>query len=136
LSNKGVLIVDNNKPFLESAIKFLTTEKHFAIVGWAFDANEAIEKIKKFSPDLVLLDFSLPDMNGLEATRRIKQMPESPSVIILSINDQEDYFVEALNAGADGFLCKKDFGNQIIALIESLSYSGHGELQKAKNTNS
>jgi two-component system, NarL family, response regulator DegU len=132
LSIKSVLIVDSNKAFLESAIKFLTTEKQLAVVGWAFDASEALDKINKYNPDLILLDFSLPDYNGLELTRKIKQMPGSPSVIILSINDHEEYFIEALNAGADGFLCKRDFGNQIISLLESLSNSGDGAAYQFK----
>ena len=58
---------------MESAIKFLTTDNHFSVVGWAFNAAEALEKIGKFNPDLVLVDFSLPDMNGFNLTRTIKQ---------------------------------------------------------------
>jgi DNA-binding NarL/FixJ family response regulator len=120
LSNKSVLIVDDNKKFLESAIKFLTTDKHFAIVGWAFDAAEAFEKIRKFSPDLVLLDFSLPDMNGLEAAKLIKQMPEAPIVVITSFNKHPEYSAEAILAGAEGFISKSDFGEEIIPLFDSL----------------
>jgi DNA-binding NarL/FixJ family response regulator len=120
LSNKGVLLVDDNKTFLESAIKFLTTGNTFAVVGWAFTAAEAFEKIRKFNPDLILMDFSLPDMNGFEATRLIKQMSEPPRVVILSMNDQEDYSTEAAAAGADGYLCKSDFGNKIMPIVNSL----------------
>jgi two-component system, NarL family, nitrate/nitrite response regulator NarL len=120
LSNKGVLIVDNNKAFLESAVKFLTTNNHFAVVGWAFSAAEAFDKINLLNPDLVLIDFSLPDMNALEATKLIKQRPDSPFVIILSINDYMDYCTQSMNAGANGFMSKADFGNKIIPMAESL----------------
>jgi DNA-binding NarL/FixJ family response regulator len=120
LNNKGVLLVDDNKTFLESAIKFLTTDTTFAVVGWAFTASEAFTKIKKFNPDLVLMDFSLPDMNGFEATRIIKQMSESTRVIILSINNHEDYIKESGLAGADGYLCKSDFGSRLLPMVESL----------------
>jgi DNA-binding NarL/FixJ family response regulator len=120
LSNKGVLLVDDNKTFLESAIKFLTTGSTFAVVGWAFTAAEAFEKIKKFNPDIVLMDFSLPDMNGFEATKHIKQMSNPPRIVILSIHDHEDYSIEAVSAGADGYLCKTDFGSKIMPIVDSL----------------
>jgi DNA-binding NarL/FixJ family response regulator len=120
LSNKGVLLVDDNKTFLESAIKFLTTGSTFAVVGWAFTAAEAFEKIQKFNPDIVLMDFSLPDMNGFEAARHIKQMSNPPRIVILSINDHEDYSIEAFSAGADGYLCKTDFGSKIMPIVDSL----------------
>jgi len=105
---------------MESAIKFLTTDKHFSVVGWAFSASDALEKIDKFNPDLVLVDFSLPDVNGFNLTRTIKQKQNPPVVIVLSLNDNTGYSSEALNSGADAFLCKSDFGNKIIPLIESL----------------
>jgi two-component system, NarL family, nitrate/nitrite response regulator NarL len=120
LSNKGVLIVDHNKTFLESAIKFLTTDNHFAIVGWAVNAAEAFNKITLLNPDLVLIDFSLPDMNALDATKIIKLMPQPPMVIVLSINDYMEYCTQSMNAGANGFMSKSDFGNKIIPLVESL----------------
>jgi len=120
LESKSVLIVDDNKKFMESAINFLTTDKHFSVVGWAFTAGEAFEKIRKFRPDLILMDFSLPDMNGFEATRIIKQEVPPPVVIIISINNHEGYSVEATGAGADGYITKSDFGNKIIPMIEEI----------------
>lgn len=120
MNSKCVLLVDDNKNFMESAIKFLTTDKHFAVVGWAFNAAEAFEKNEKFNPDLILMDISLPDMNGFEAARILKQKPDAPKIIILSFDNYDDYSTEAVNAGADGYLCKSDFGSKIIPLMEDL----------------
>lgn len=120
MNSKCVLLVDDNKNFMESAIKFLTTDKHFAVVGWAFTATEAFEKNDKFKPDLILMDLSLPDMNGFEAARILKQKPDAPKIIILSFDNYDDYSIEAMNAGADGYLCKSDFGSKIIPLTEEL----------------
>lgn len=120
MESKCVLLVDNNKNFMESAVKFLKADQHFTVVRWAFDAEEAFDKITKYNPDLVLIDLSLPGMNGFEATKIIKQDPDPPVVIILSINNYEFYSAEAKNSGADGYLCKSDFGNEIIPMIETI----------------
>jgi DNA-binding NarL/FixJ family response regulator len=120
LNSINVLIVDDNEKFLESAIKYLTTDPHFSVVGWAFNAAEAFQKIEKFKPDLVLLDYSLPDMNGFAVTRKLKASPDAPAIIIISVNDQAEYSSEALNEGADAFITKSDFGNKIIPVIDSL----------------
>jgi DNA-binding NarL/FixJ family response regulator len=129
LYSKSVLIVDDNKSFLESAIKFLTTDDHFSVVGWAFSASEAFDKISKYSPDLVLLDFKLPDMNGFDATKKIKSLPNPPLVVIVSFNNSEIYLSEAVIAGADGYLSKSEFGENIISLMESL-FPSKAELNK------
>lgn len=120
MNSKCVLLVDDNKNFMESAIKFLTTDKHFSVVGWAFTAAEAFEKNDKFKPDLILMDLSLPDMNGFDASKILKQKSDAPKIIILSFDNYDDYSIEALNAGADGYLCKSDFGSKIISLMEDL----------------
>lgn len=120
METKYVLLIDDNKNFMESAVKFLSTDKHFSVVEWAPSAEEAFDKINKFNPDLVLMDISLPGMNGFEATKIIKQGKNPPVVIILSINNCEVYSEEAKLSGADGYLSKSDFGNKMIPLIKSI----------------
>lgn len=115
-----ILIVDNKIPFLDSAIRYLSLHERVELVGWALSGAEALEKIKIFQPDLVLIDVSLPDTNGLSAIREIKKQFTTQKIAVLTLHDGDDYRLEAQLAGADGFISKMDFVTQFPALIDIL----------------
>ncbi len=116
----STLLVDDSPSFLQSAARFLAGDKRIDIVGLALTGVEALEQYEKLQPELVLIDLNMPDMNGLEATRLLKSGPHPPRVVILTLHDTEEYRHAALEAHADGFISKADFGVQLIPLIESL----------------
>ena len=115
-----LLLVDDNPEFLEAATRFVATEPQISVVGQALSGRDAVLQVSTLRPDLVLMDYVMPDMNGIEATRMVKAQDEVPQVVILTLHDLPEYRAQAEAAGADGFLPKADFGRDLLALIASL----------------
>ena len=101
-----VLLVDDDPVFLQSAARLLAPEAGFTVVGRAQSGAEAVEQAAALSPDLVLMDVEMPDMDGLETTRRLKALPISPRVLLVSIYDSDARRFDAAAAGADGYIGK------------------------------
>jgi DNA-binding NarL/FixJ family response regulator len=116
----NVLLVDNKQEFLDAAVRFLLTDSRIQIAGIVLSAYEAIDKIRQLRPDLVLIEISMPGLNGLQATALIKALPQAPCVIIVSFYDYSEYYAAAKVVQADGFISKNDFGIKVFPLIESL----------------
>jgi len=114
------LLVDDNPEFLGAASRFLATDPQIEIVGRALSARKAIEEVTRLQPDLVLMDVAMPEMNGFVATRQIKERPNPPRVIVLTLYDNDEYRAQAQAAGADGFVAKSEFGTQLLPLIHTL----------------
>lgn len=115
-----VLLADDSWAFLGSAEHFLSMEPGLQVVGYASNGHEAVEQVGRLRPDLVLMDVAMPRMGGLAATRRIKEQPDAPRVIMLTVHDEAEYRAAAEKAGADGFLAKSEFGCQLVPLIRRL----------------
>jgi len=114
------LLVDDSPEFLGAAAHFLATDPQIEIVGYALSARQAIEEVTRLHPDLVLMDVAMPEMNGFVATRQIKERPNAPRVIVLTLYDNDEYRAQAQSAGADGFVAKSEFGTQLLPLIHTL----------------
>jgi DNA-binding response OmpR family regulator len=120
MQTTSTLLVDDSPSFLRSAARFLSTDERINVVGVARSGTEALEQVAKLQPQLVIIDLAMPDMNGLEATRRLKEMSPSPHVVILTLHDTTEYRHAALEVNADGFVTKSDFGLHLMPLLESL----------------
>ncbi len=119
-----ILLVDDHLLFRKGLIRLLDVQPDFDVVGEAPDGLAALERVRELHPDLVLMDISMPDCDGLEATRRIKaQMPEV-KVVMLTVSDDEQDLVTAVKYGADGYLLKDI---QPEELFEQLRRVGQGE---------
>ena len=112
-----VMLVDDNLEFLEIAAGYLSRHRAMEIVGRAASGKRALQMVNEVAPDLVLMDLSMPDMNGLETTRRIKALPLPPQVIILTLYEAPEFYSSAQSAGADGFITKSEFGDRLMPLI-------------------
>ena len=121
-----ILIVDDSREFLEAAGRFLSIDPEIEIVGRASSGHEALEKLDRLRPDLVLMDLVMPDMDGLAATREIKKRPGAPPVVIVTAYGDREYRAQAEAAGADGFISKSEFGLQVLPMIRALSSDGGG----------
>lgn len=115
-----ILLVDDNREFLEVAAHFLTGHPGLEIVGLAQSGHAAMELVGALAPDLVIMDMSMPEMNGLVATRRIKARPQPPLVVVLTLYDGPEFAALARAAGADDFLTKSEFGDWLLPLIQRL----------------
>ncbi len=118
-----VLIVDDHQLFREGVVTLLFSAENIEVIAQAEDGLDAIEKVKHFKPDVVLLDIAMPRMNGIEATKKIKaQMPEI-KIVILSMHLEKEYVKGVLEAGADGYLVKNCTYLQLTDAIQTV-YSG------------
>lgn len=120
MSPVRILLVDDSLAFLESATRFLQGDERTEIIGRVLSGREALEQVTQLHPDLVLMDLAMPGMSGLEATSLIKASPNAPCVVILTLNDSNEYRKAATAAGADGFVTKSEFGTELLPLIETL----------------
>jgi DNA-binding NarL/FixJ family response regulator len=117
MNQPKVLSVDDDQRFLEVAADFLSSHPEIEVAGFGHSGFEALQMVERLSPDLVLMDLSMPEMNGLEAVRRIKAKPRSPRVLMLTMYEAEDFCALAQEAGADGFITKADFGESLWPLV-------------------
>ena len=110
--------------------ELLRTESDLEVIGEASNGFEAIEVLRDIRPDVVLMDLTMPVMNGLEATRIISR--EYPDCLVLALTAHEDkeYFFEMLAAGAKGYITKQAAGEELISAIRSVA-AGHVYLQPA-----
>jgi DNA-binding NarL/FixJ family response regulator len=115
-----ILLVDDSPDFLQAAAHFLGSDPCLQIIGRAQAAEDALELLPALEPDLVLMDLALPGMNGLEATRRLKELASPPVVILLTMHNLEEYRLAAPQARADGFVTKSEFGVDLLPLIHRL----------------
>lgn len=114
-------IVDDD-PLVRSALGLmLGGQADIEVVGEATDGQEALALVRTSAPDVVLMDIRMPRINGLEATRRVLTEPRSPRVIVLTTFGADEYVVDALAAGADGFLLKDTPPPEIVAAIRAVA---------------
>jgi len=119
---KTMIIVDDHA-ILRAGLKALIQEhqEKFNIIEEASNGAEAIEKIKKLQPDIVILDISLPDVSGLDLIDPIKKSASKTKVLILSMFEDETMIVKALKMGANGFIPKRLAYNELIEALETVS---------------
>ena len=117
----GVLIVDDD-PLVRSAIAMmLGGQDDLTVVAEGGDGQEGLALVAEHSPDVVLMDIRMPVLNGLEATRQLHASPAPPHVIVLTTFDADDYVIDALAAGADGFLLKDTPPQEILEAIRKVA---------------
>ena len=117
----SVLVADDQSMVRAGFRLLLSGEPDITVVAEASDGREAVEKAARFRPAVVLMDIRMPELDGLEATRRIIAADEHARVLILTTFDLEEYLYEALAAGASGFVLKDDPPEQLIAAIHTVA---------------
>src|SRR5579884_1627790 len=114
-----VLIVDDHRTFRETA-RLLLESEGFQVVGEAADGKSAVAQAAALTPELILLDVQLPDMDGFQVARRVTGSPPAPTVIMVSSRDDSDYGPLVADSGARGFVTKAELsGDRLRALIEA-----------------
>jgi DNA-binding NarL/FixJ family response regulator len=113
-----VLICDDQDLVCEGLKAILGTDPDLQVVGVANDGAEALERIPACKPDLVLMDLKMPGMNGVHATRRIRQEHPGVQVLVLTTYDADEWVFDAIRAGARGYLLKDTPRERLIAAIQ------------------
>jgi DNA-binding NarL/FixJ family response regulator len=116
-----VLVADDQSMIRAGFRLLLTGEDDIEVVAEADNGLEAVDKAARFSPTVVLMDIRMPELDGIEATRRILAADDSTRVLILTTFDLDEHIYEALRAGASGFVLKDDPPEQLIAAIRTVA---------------
>lgn len=125
MSKMRVLIADDHVIVREGLRTILEAQPDIEVVGEATDGEEAVNKTKEIKPDIVLMDITMPGMNGLDATRQIKQYTPDVRILILTMHEGDEYFFKLLEAGASGYFVK---GGSSAELISALRAVWHGDV--------
>ncbi len=116
-----VLIVDDHPVVLEGLRTMLSTDRNIEVVGEACDGVEAVAMVEDKEPNVVLMDIRMPNMDGVQATRRIKHQFPATAVIVLSMYDTDAYVVDAVRAGASGYLLKDATREMVVDTIRAVN---------------
>jgi len=116
-----ILIADDHEMVRRGLRQLLEQHENWQICGEAANGRQALEIAQKTLPHVVLLDLSMPEMNGLEATRAIRKALPQSEVLVFTVHETEDLVRDVLNAGARGYLLKADASRHLIAAVEALA---------------
>jgi DNA-binding NarL/FixJ family response regulator len=119
MNTKVKIIIAEDHTILRDGLRaLLSTQKEFEVIGEAGDGREAIRVVDKLEPDLVLIDLSMPKLNGMEAIHEIKRRNPQIKVIALTVHKNEEYILAALEAGANGYVLKDASQDELFMAIQ------------------
>jgi DNA-binding NarL/FixJ family response regulator len=116
-----ILVVDDNARVRRGVIDILASRKNWEVCAEAQDGEEAIQKAREFLPDVILLDISMPGMNGLEVASAVRQELADAKILIMSQHDPASLLPSAIQAGANGCIDKSRIGTDLLSSIEGIA---------------
>ncbi|MFO0777792.1 MAG: response regulator transcription factor [Nitrospira sp.] len=118
MSKPRVLLADDHALVLEGFRKLL--EEHCQVVGSVEDGRALLDAAERLQPDIVVLDISMPKLNGLDAARRLRKMIPQPRLIFVTVHADQDYVTQAFKAGASAYLLKRSAGSELLQAIDAV----------------
>jgi NarL family two-component system response regulator LiaR len=115
-----VLVADDHPVFREGLVSLLTQEEDIEVIAQASDGIEAVQLAHQFSPDVAIIDMSMPELNGIETTDKIKAASPSTAILVLTAYDYDSYVLGAIEAGAAGYLLKSVRVRDLVRAIRAL----------------
>ncbi|WP_279222254.1 response regulator transcription factor [Anaerophilus nitritogenes] len=119
-----VLIADDHELMRQGLKQIIELEDDIKVVELAVDGEDTIKKSQKLKPDVILLDINMPNMNGIQALRRLKDMGTDSKIIMLTIHEDQEYLFETINIGASGYVLKDAESSSLVKAIRDV-YLGH-----------
>ncbi len=126
----SILLAEDHVIVRESIRQSLERKPNFKVVGEASDGQEAVRMAQELKPDVIIMDISMPKLNGIEATRQIKAVQSSVAILVLTAYDYEQYIFPLLAAGAAGYLLKDISSHELINAVETV-HKGESVLHPA-----
>jgi DNA-binding NarL/FixJ family response regulator len=117
---RRIVLVEDHTVVREGLRMLLASHPDLEVVGEAGDGRKAVQCVENLKPDLVLMDLSMPEKDGMEATREIKRRFPETKILALTVHDSEEYVLVALKAGADGYILKKATHAELVMAIRSV----------------
>jgi DNA-binding NarL/FixJ family response regulator len=118
-----VLLADDHTIVRDGLRLILEEQNDIAVVGGVDDGMEAVKKVRALLPDVVVMDITMPELNGIEATIQIREISPSTRVVILSVHSSVEHIYHSLRAGALGYLLKESAGREVVAAVRA-AYAG------------
>lgn len=115
-----LLIVDDHSIVRDAMVTMLNTKPNMQVVGQAGNGLEAIVRAAEIAPDVILMDVRMPEMDGIEATRLIREANPEARILVLSSYDDDAHIIDAIQAGAVGYMLKEDSSDALIAAIHKI----------------
>lgn len=120
-ANNITIMLADDHPLLRQALRnVLETQTDFEIIAEASDGEEAVRLAVELVPNVVIMDISMPKLNGLEATQQIKAKCPSIAILVLTVHDDSEHILSILEAGAAGYLTKSVFGEEVIHAVRGV----------------
>ena len=120
-----VLLVDDHEGFINAVLRHMRKHPWIDIVGTAGNGIEAVSRSETLRPDVVLMDLAMPEMGGLQATRLIKTQDAPPFIVIASHFDDAEHREHAMRAGADDFVSKLSYIQEVLPILEKFKDRRH-----------
>lgn len=120
MSPLRILVADDHPVVRRGVRTLLEAQTGWQVCGEACTGREAVEQTKRLDPDIVVLDLSMPELNGLDATRRIVHESPRTQVLVLTMHHSEDLARQVIQAGARGYVLKSDADQELVAAVDSL----------------
>lgn len=120
VEKKKIVIAEDQKILREGLKSLLSSSDDFEVVGEAEDGLNAVRCVEKFTPELLLLDLSMPKMSGISAIKEIKSQFTETKILVLTIHESEEYILEVFKSGADGYCLKDASHSELLVAIKSV----------------
>lgn len=116
-----ILLADDHAIITDGVKSIISKVNNYEVVGTAFTGREAIDKAKELNPDIIIMDIGMAELNGITATKLIKNSMPDIKIIILSVHSRKNIIFEAFKAGASGYILKSDASQDILTALKSIS---------------
>lgn len=129
-----VLLADDHRVVSDSLGFLLNSEVDIEIVGCAISGHDAVRQVKLHGPDVVIMDINMPGLNGIDATRRVREISPATQVVMLSMYSSSEFIFQSLHAGARGYLLKESAGQEVVKAVRDVQDGRYYLSEKISST--